>query len=59
VTADYLAEKHPSSAGYLVGEAAPIEELREAELTATVDFDEADVVVTSMDRSSTTRRCPT
>jgi len=51
VTTDYLADRHPDDALYVVGEDALVEQLIDAGLTVVTDEDRADTVVLSIDRS--------
>lgn len=50
ITAEYLAREHDSNTLYVVGEEGLREQLREAGLSLTTEYDRADVLVASIDR---------
>lgn len=53
ITGEYLAREHDSHTLYVVGEDGLREQLREAGLTLTTEYDRADVLVASIDREFT------
>jgi len=51
ITTDYLADRHPDDALFVVGEQALVDQLVDAGLTVVTDEDRVDTVVVSIDRS--------